>query len=68
MANGPKNVEWIVSGVAKLRGVTTTVHAIDRQEAIRKANAGEHIGGIDYETAELVDYDFNLAEAGVDQS
>lgn len=58
----PKNIEWIVSGTAKLRGVSTTVHAVDRQEAIRKANAGEYIGGIDLDVGELVDYDFDLAE------
>lgn len=66
MAKEPKNIEWIVTGTAKLRGITTTVHAVDRQDAIRKANAGEFIGGIDLETGELVDYDFSLAEAGTE--
>lgn len=61
-----KNIEWIVSGTAKLRGVSVTVHAVDRQEAIRKANAGEYIGGIDLDVGELVDYDFDFAEAGTD--
>lgn len=60
----PKNFEWIVTGTAKLRGITATVHAKDRQEAIRKANDGEYFGEIDLETSELVDYEFNLAEAG----
>lgn len=62
----PKNIEWIVTGDAKLRGITTIVHAPDRQEAIRKANAGEFIGDIDLDVGELVDYDFDLAEANSD--
>lgn len=65
-SKSPKNAEWIVTGSAKLRGVTTVVHAVDRQDAIRKANAGEFIGGIDLDVGELVDYDFDLAEAGSD--
>lgn len=66
MTKHPKNVEWIVSGTAKFRGVSATVHAPDRQEAIRKANAGQYFGGIEIECAELVDYEFNLAEVGID--
>ena len=62
----PQLIEFIVTGNAKLRGVTTTVHAYDRQEAIRKANAGEYIGGIDLDVGEMVDYDFHLAEPNCD--
>lgn len=58
--------EYIVSGTAKLRGVTCVVHAHSHQEAVQKANAGERIGDIEYDTAELVDYDFTLAEVGVE--
>lgn len=57
----PKNIEWIVTGSAKLRGVTAVVHAIDQREAVKKANAGEWIDGVEYDGAELVDYDFDFA-------
>lgn len=66
MTDEPKNAEWIVTGTAKLRGIVATVHAVDRQEAIKKANAGEFIGGIELDVGELVDYEFDLAEAGAD--
>lgn len=59
----PKNIEWIVTGTAKLNCVTTTVRAVDRKEAIRKANAGENIGGIDFDVRELK---FKFAETDID--
>lgn len=62
----PKNIEWVVSGSAKLRGVTAIVHAVDQSEAVKKANAGDFIGAIEYDGAELVDYDFDLAQHGTD--
>lgn len=58
-----KDIEWIVSGTAKLRGVKATVHAETHQEAVRKANCGGFIGGIDLDVGELVDFEFDLAEA-----
>jgi hypothetical protein len=58
--------EYIVTGTAKLRGVACIVHAHDRQEAIKKANAGEHVGEMEYDTAECADWDFTLAEVNVE--
>jgi len=65
MPRQPLN-EYVVSGTGKLRGITCTVHAHDRQEAVRKANAGEIIGEIEYDGAELADYDFTLAEVSAE--
>jgi len=62
----PQLIEFVVTGDAKLRGVTAIVHAHDRQEAIKKANAGEVFEGIDLGVGELVDFDFHLAEPNCD--
>lgn len=59
----PKNIEWVVTGSVKLNGATVIVHAANHREAVEKANAGKFIGGVEWDGAELADYDFHLAEA-----
>jgi hypothetical protein len=64
--NKPENIEWIVSGRVAYSGATCTVHAKDRAEALAKANAGDIIGGIDLDGAEMVDYEFRIATPNVE--
>lgn len=64
----PKNIQWIVSGRATYSGATCVVHAVDRAEALKKANAGDYIGSIDIEGAEMVDWEFRIAEYDCDDS
>lgn len=59
----PKNVQWAVTGRVTYGGAICIVHAPDRAEAIRKANAGEFLGEIDVDGAEAVDWDFKNATA-----
>ncbi len=64
----PQNIEWVVSGRVTYRGATCIVHAKDRAEAVRKANDGDSIDGIDTQAAEMVDWEFGTAEPSVDDS
>lgn len=62
----PENIQYIVRGCATFSGATCVVHAKDRTEALLKANAGDHIGGIDTACAELADWKFTAAEPDTD--
>lgn len=66
MAKEPKNIQWAVHGRVTYGGALCIVHAPNRAEAIRKANAGEFIGEIDTEGAEAVDWTFGSAEPDLD--
>lgn len=61
----PENIEWIVSGRVTYSGATCIVHAKDRDEAKRIAQAGHFIGEIDIDGASLCDWDFRIAEPNV---
>jgi hypothetical protein len=62
----PKNIEFIVTGRVIHSGATCIVHAKDRVEAIRKANTGKYLGGIEINGAQLCDWHFKKAEPNVD--
>lgn len=64
----PENVEWIVTMNVETRGSTAIVHAKDKDEALRKANAMEIIGELDHSGAETVDWKATHVEANTDQS
>lgn len=63
----PENIQWIVTGRVTFREASCVVHAKDRDEAIRKANALDNIDGVDTRGAELCDCDFRHAEADVEK-
>lgn len=63
MATEPKNIEWVVTGSVKLNGATVIVQAANHRDAVEKANAGQFIGNVEWDGAELADYHFHLAEA-----
>jgi len=62
----PENIQWIVSGRCTFSGAICVVHAKDRAEALRKANAADNLDGIDTEGAEMVDWEFGIAEPDVE--
>lgn len=61
----PENIQWIVSGRAVFSGASCVVHAKTRAEAIKKANAGDTIDGIDTAAAEMVEWEPEIAEPDV---
>lgn len=54
-------IQFIVTGRATLSGVSCIVQAKDRVEAISKANAADFLEGIDPESGEIVDWEFDHA-------
>lgn len=65
MAKHPKNIEWIVTGRAQVIGATCIVHAVSRDEAMRKANEDKIIGEIEFECGSIADFRAARAEPNV---